>query len=362
MTVASEGVAAKKVVRMGVIGAGNFASRRHIPDILKCPEARLEALCRRDPEARARLAAFFHLPPERAYADWRQMLEEAPLDAVVIATPHALHYEQAKAALERGLHVLVEKPMAVRAVEAQELNALAEAKGLKLAVALNPPHWAHCHQIRRALHDERMGELEAASLFWCGSAEPLFGKAPLPENLPGVVPPSLFRADPNLTGGGYFIDGGSHLVSELLWTTGRRVKRVTAVADNYPSDMRISVSLELDNAAFANITTIGDSKFVNRRLRHIFACTGGTVTVNHWEFETSITLHEQQVRRFKEADMLPVEGPVANFVSAILGYGSLYSPGTHGADVVEVVEAVYRSLQTGKSITLPLTNAAEISG
>lgn len=348
----------KRVVRIGVIGAGNFASRRHIPDILKCPEARLEALCRRDPEARARLAAFFHLPPERTFEDWRRMLEEVPLDAVLIATPHALHYEQAKAALERGLHVLLEKPMTIRTSEARALNALAEERKLKLAVALNPPHWAHCHQIRRAMQDERMGSLEAVSLFWCGSSEALFGKAPLPENLPGVVPPSLFRADPQMAGGGYFIDGGSHLVSELLWTTGRRVTRVTALADSFPTDMRIAVSLQLDNGAVATITAVGDSHFVSRRLRHIFAFTGGTVTVSHWEFETTITLHEQQVRRFKEADMLPVESPVANFVSAILGYNQLYSPGTHGADVVEVVEATYRSLETGKTVSLPLESAA----
>src|SRR5579871_1322992 len=80
-------------VRLGVVGAGWFASRRHLPDARANPQVHLSALCRRDPAACAKMAAHFQVDPEHTYADWRQMLEDAELDAVLIATPHALHYE-----------------------------------------------------------------------------------------------------------------------------------------------------------------------------------------------------------------------------------------------------------------------------
>src|SRR5437868_3967437 len=132
-------------VRFGVIGAGWFASRRHMPEMCGSAKVTLIALCRRDAEARAKMATKFGVPAERAFSDWQRMLEATELDAVLIATPPYLHYEQAKAALERGLHVLLEKPMTIRSAEAWELAALAKERGLLLGVALNPPFWAHTH-------------------------------------------------------------------------------------------------------------------------------------------------------------------------------------------------------------------------
>jgi predicted dehydrogenase len=339
-------------VRLGVIGAGWFASRRHMPDIKDNPHARLAAICRRDPEARAKMAARFDVSPEQAYEDWQCLLEKAELDAVLIATPNAFHYGQAKAALERGLHVLIEKPMAVHSSEARELVALARERNLKLAVALNPPFYAHCHRVRDALHNEKMGPLESAAFYWTGSVEYVFGRIPAPPNLPGVVPPTMYRADPQLNGGGYFIDGGSHLVSGLLWMTGLRARRVSALMDTTPTDMRASVSIELENGAITSINTIGDSKYATRRVRNIFGAANGFVTIVTYDFETNISIHGQEPQKFREADLISVPGPTANFVDAIQGRSELFSPGEHGAHVVEVVEAAYRSAETGCTITL----------
>jgi predicted dehydrogenase len=340
-------------VRLGVIGAGAFACRRHLPDAINNPGVCVAAICRRDPEARAKIAAHFCVPPEAAYGDWQQMLDEVELDAVLIATPNAQHYEQARAALERGLHVLIEKPMNVRSTEAHELVALAHRNNLQLGVALNPPFWAHCHQIRRALRDERMGALESAAIYWSGSAEYVFGRAPQPANLPGIVPPTMFRADPDLNGGGYFTDGGSHLVSELLWVTDLRVRRVSALMDQTPSDMRTALTLEMENGAVATINSIGDSKYSTRRVRNVFGATGGAVLIAGFDFETTIMMHGQEHRKFKEAELLPVAQPIANFVSAIQGRGKLFSPGEHGAHVVEVIEAAYESASSGRTVMLP---------
>jgi predicted dehydrogenase len=340
-------------VRLGVIGAGAFACRRHLPDAVNSANVCLAAICRRDPEARAKIAAHFCVPPERAFGDWKQMLDEVELDAVLIATPNALHYEQARTALERGLHVLIEKPMTTHTQEAYALVTLAHEKGLQLAVALNPPYWAHCHQVRRALRDERMGALESAAMYWSGSAEYVFGRAPQPANLPGLVAPTMFRADPEQNGGGYFTDGGSHLVSELLWVTGLRARRVSALMDHTPTDMRAAISIELENGAIASINSIGDSKFSTRRVRNVFGASGGTVLIVNFEFETTIMMQGQEHRKFKESELLPVDQPVVNFVSAIQGRGKLFSPGEHGAHVVEVIEAAYESATTGRAVLLP---------
>jgi predicted dehydrogenase len=334
-------------VRIGVIGAGWFASRRHLPDIQRHPETTLAAICRRDPESLARLRD--HFEPESAFTDWREMLEKCPLHAVVIATPHALHYEQAREALERGLRVLVEKPMTVRAEDARALRDLAAQKDLALGVALNPPFWAHCHRIRSAVRAGKIGQIEAVDMFWTGNAEYVFGEAPRPADLPGLVAPSMYRADPDLCGGGYLCDGGPHLISEVLWTTGLRAVRVACLMDSTPSDRRAVLSLTLENGALATITCLGNSQLGARRVQNVFAGSEGTITVRGFEFETAIEAWGGEPETFKEKDLTPVPGPVANFVDAIQERGPLFSPADHGVHVTEVIEAAYLSASTGRT-------------
>jgi predicted dehydrogenase len=353
-TNAAAGNAPMSPVRLGVIGAGWFVSRRHLPDVQRAANLQLTSLCRRDDAARTRMAEHFEVAPQYAFADWQRMLDEAPLDAVLIATPNSLHFEQAKAALEKGMHVLLEKPMTVRSDHARELVRLAREKGLHLGVALNPPYWAHCHRARRALASDTMGPVESVSLYWSGTADYLFGRGPQPENLPGVVPPTSYRADPELNGGGYFVDGGPHMVSELIWVTRQRIRRVTAFMDTTPSDMRATLSVEFENGAVGTLNSIGDSRYPHRRVLNIFGCAHGMVQIKNFDFETTITRNGQESEHFKEADLISVGTPVGNFADAIQGLGPLFSPGEHGAHVVEVVEAAYRSAATGQSVTLDL--------
>src|SRR5437660_789506 len=76
-------------VRIGVVGAGWFASRRHLPDIGRCAGAELAAVCRRDEAELQRIAEHFGGPA--TYRSYDRMLAEAELDAVLVCTPHALH-------------------------------------------------------------------------------------------------------------------------------------------------------------------------------------------------------------------------------------------------------------------------------
>ena len=197
-----------------------------------------------------------------------------------------------------------------------------------------------------------MGPLESAAIYWTGSAAHLFGRIPKPENMSGVVPPTDYRMDVELNGGGYFADGGPHLISELLWLTGLRAQRVSAIMDSVPADMRIGITFEMENGAIATICSIGDSQFEQRRVRNIFGSSNGSVAVIHQEFETHIHIKGMEPVKFREADLMPVAGPIANFVDAIQGRSELFSPGEHGAEVVEVVEAVYESATTGRIVTL----------
>ncbi|MGC8666655.1 MAG: Gfo/Idh/MocA family protein [Chthonomonadales bacterium] len=344
-------IAEKPPIRFGVIGAGWFASRRHIPDIRSHPEAALDALCRRDRSALERLAE--HFQPAATFTDWQEMLAQRSLDAVVIATPPAQHYEQALAAVEAGLHVLLEKPMTLTSAQARHLCSQAAHRNVHLAVALNPPYWAHCHRMRALVRQGRVGEIEAIQMFWTGNADYVFGRAPKPADLPGVVPPTLFRADPALSGGGYLMDGGPHLISEVLWVTGLRATRVACTMDTVPQDRRASLAITLENGSVAAVCSVGDSRYPTRRVCNTFAGTLGTLSVEGFEFRTTLVRRDAEPEVFAEAELPAVPGPVANLIDAIRGRSELFSPCSHGAHVTEVLEAAYRSAIEHQVIAIP---------
>ncbi len=109
--------------------------------------AELTWLCDMSEEQRARFAQRF--PQARVTGDFEEMLADPELEAVVVATPAVTHFELAKRALQAGKHVLVEKPPALSAVNAEELTALAVERGL----VLMPGHLLLYHPAVRKLKE-----------------------------------------------------------------------------------------------------------------------------------------------------------------------------------------------------------------
>ena len=116
-------------IRVGIIGTSWYADRVHLPNLKSHAGAQIAAICGRN-RARAQEMADKYAIPE-VYTDYRQMLEQAGLDAVVIAAPDDLHYPMTMDALAGGLHVLCEKPMALSAQQAREMTEKAQAMGVK---------------------------------------------------------------------------------------------------------------------------------------------------------------------------------------------------------------------------------------
>ncbi len=108
-------------LRVGVIGAGFYATIAHIPALRATGRADVVAVSRRNPDRLALIQKELDIPA--GYTDWREMLDKSALDAVVVTTPHNLHVAPALAALDCGLHVLLEKPAADTIEGAQTLAA-----------------------------------------------------------------------------------------------------------------------------------------------------------------------------------------------------------------------------------------------
>ncbi len=104
---------AKRKIRLGLIGCGGNMRGAHIPRLKADGGVELVAVA--DPEeASARRLLEAWGAEATYYADYQQMIGADALDGVLISSPHSTHYAQARYALERGLHVLIEKPLTQR--------------------------------------------------------------------------------------------------------------------------------------------------------------------------------------------------------------------------------------------------------
>ncbi len=175
----------------------------------------------------------------------RSRAREERLDAVVLLTPHALHFGQATAALEAGLDVLLEKPMVMNATEALELIRTRDRTGRLLVVAfqgsLSP-------RIRAAAAMLRSGELGAIlnvdALVWQDWQHRAGG---------------TWRVDPAMSGGGFLFDTGAHMLNTVADLAGEDVAQVAAWLedDGGPVDMRGAVMARLASGALITMNGCG---------------------------------------------------------------------------------------------------------
>src|SRR5215472_16518588 len=123
--------AMKKIIRLGVVGCGYWGPNL-IRNLHQLPDCQLKVICDIS-EARLRHMTRLY-PGVTTTTDFDELLNDAELDAIVVATPARFHYQMGKACLEAGKHLFVEKPMARTSVEARELNAIAKKRGLVVMV------------------------------------------------------------------------------------------------------------------------------------------------------------------------------------------------------------------------------------
>lgn len=179
----------------------------------------------------------------------------------------------------------------------------------------------------------------------------LLGLEALPANMPGVVPPTLFRQNPQENGGGFLVDGGSHLICELIWCSGLRVQEVTAQMDNVAWDVRAVLTLGLENGALATLSNLADSAIRDKRQHSLYYGSSGTAIVRG--FPARIVLEtDGQTQNIHEQELPAPPSPVGNLVDYMLGQGQPEISGQTAVHVVEVLSAAYESAQTGKRVKI----------
>ena len=147
-------------IRLGFVGANvnsGWSSQSHYPALLASPDVELTAVCTSRPESAEEARKAFGA--KLAFHDFREMAVSPEIDAVAVVVRVPLHYEPTKAAIEAGKHVFTEWPLGRTTAEAEELVALAKAKGVQTAVGLQSRVSPALLYIKELIDDGYVGEV-----------------------------------------------------------------------------------------------------------------------------------------------------------------------------------------------------------
>ncbi len=313
-------------IRWGIIGCGDVAEKKGGPALYRAAGSELTAVMRRD-RAKAEDFARRH-GARRAYDRVEDLLADEEVDAVYIATPPNLHKEQTLQAAAAGKHVLVEKPMALNAGECDAMIAACARAGVHLHVAYYRRFWPKFVEARRLIREGYIGHVLGARLQMCA----LSGGGG-------------WRVDPAISGGGHFVDVGSHRLDMLLHLLGD-VAEVTGYVDNlvgsHPAENDVVLSLRMASRVVVS-AGFHFHTHPSRDVLEIYG-TGGTLSLDPFD-GPAITLRygvpEKKEVVHQHVTPSPTHFP---FVEALLrvyaGEDIPHVTGEEGAKATRIMDAV----------------------
>src|SRR5580698_6771922 len=228
-------------VRFGILGFGHHAIRRLIPAFLRCEHATLRGMWRRDQSAAAQNREDHKIP--HSFTTREALCSSSEIDVIFITSPDAMHRDDMLLALSHGKAVLCEKPLAMTAAEAAEMNAAAKAAGVLFGVAQNFRWNRSLEWMREQIAAGKIGQPQLAHAQYC---------------YPAKTAPRKWITDPTLACGGPIADVGVHCIDALRFVLGEDVSSVSTVARKDEVSGKVeaiaSLQLEMTGDVYANVT------------------------------------------------------------------------------------------------------------
>lgn len=249
----------QKTLGAALIGAGNFSRRQHLPNLHRIPEAQLVAVCDVDDDVANKQAAKYHAL--YAETDYRRVLSDDRIDAVVIAVRDDSQARISREALQAGKHVYVEKPLSPNADECKTVADAMESSGKRLAVGYNK-RFAPVYQLAKKVMSADGG----------------------PKNIHLRMADDAWRWAVGYPAGHLLSLDVCHFFDLLRWFTGAEVSTVYAISSR-PEDYCIAV--QMTDASVASIFFSGNGTMDMPKERVDAVCTrGGITAIDYVELRT----------------------------------------------------------------------------
>ena len=339
-------------VRFGVIGCGRIAFKHFEAIASHSDRAELVAICDNQPE---RLSESAKLVDARAYDDYRELLSNPEIDAVVLATPSGLHFQQTLAAAAAGKHVVTEKPMATRWKDGMHMVEACDKSNVYLFVVKQNRRNSTLQMLKRAIQAKRFGRIYMVTInvFWSRPQE--------------YYDQDYWRGTWEFDGGA-LMNQASHYVDLVDWMVGP-VESLQCYTATLGRDIEVE-----DTAVVAVRWRSGALGSINVTMLTYPKNLEGSITILGEKGSVRVgglAVNEIQLWDFAEPEPGDANIIEANYqTTSVYGFGHpLYydnviktlageaepeTSGREGLRTLEVLIAAYLSARDGRRISLPL--------
>ncbi len=350
-------------VRIGIVGIGNMGAvhAEHAQDL---PNTELVAICDRNPN---KLDAVETSADVAQFSFYEDMLESAALDGVIIATPHIDHPDMSMAAFERGIHVLVEKPIAIQAREARRMIDAWRARkhrqpDLVFAAMFMQRAWGHWRKIKSMIESGELGRLQRCSWIvtdWFRTQS--------------YYDSGEWRATWSGEGGGVLMNQCPHNLDLYQWLLGMpaRVHGFVSFGKHHRIEVEDEVTAYFehgDGRVGHFVTTTGESPGANRL--EIVGENGKLVYEddellyfrNQWSSIKQLrespkgfekVPFQREVVDYEQHEGHGHERIIGNFADAILSGAPLIAPAEEGLNSITINNAIILSAHKRETVELP---------
>lgn len=284
---------------IALLGTGSIAERAFVPALQVVQEARLVAVLSRDKARGAAFAQQHGIPA--AYDDLEALLRSPQVEAVIVATPDAMHEAQVIAAAQAGKHVLCEKPMTTTVAGCQRMADAIRASGITFAMGYNNRFNTALQHIKRLIEAGEIGAVRYARAFLTSQAQD----------------PQGWRAHTEQARYWALSAVGTHLIDVWRWYFGEPARvggGLTSPAYGSPNDEVSVLALDYPGRLLAELAVSAVFRGVNRLELH--GSEGAIIGENLFGSSPGGTLQcQNRVMTVQPAN--PFAGEVADFVQAI---------------------------------------------
>jgi len=330
-------------VKVAIIGLGGVAQLVHLPNLLKIKSVILQSVAEIKTNRLNAIAEKFNIP-ER-YKDYRELLAKSDVDAVIVATPTALHKEIAIDCLNANKELLVEKPIARTFKEATAIVKAAKKNNKKLMVGMNLRFRPDTLLLKSLIQSKEIGDPFYARAVWIrrqSSEEKWFMK----------------RED---AGGGVILDLGISLLDLSLWLMDYPNVKTVQTQNFYQSrktleDTSISF-IRCGNSKLINIETSWALPVEKDLFQLSVYGSNGSVTstplhlykkVENQIIDLKPTLSESPSHLFKKSYL----NELKSFIGAVRGLNPIFSSGEQAVERLRVIEAMYKSAESNHEVKI----------
>ncbi|TDF99473.1 Gfo/Idh/MocA family protein [Paenibacillus piri] len=356
-------------VRVGIIGTGGIGMSKHLPSLSKLPQVEITAFCDLVEEKARQAAQTFGAANSGVYTDYRKLLEDRSIDVVHVCTPNSSHAEITVAALEAGKHVMCEKPMAISSADARLMLQASKRTGKKLSIGYQNRFRPDSLVLKSLCEQGEFGDI------YLGKAFALRRR--------GVPTWGVFL-DKELQGGGPLIDIGTHALDLTLWmmdnykpvsVTGSVLHKLgnTKNAANTwgpwdPDKFKVEDSafgfIKMENGAVITLEASWALNSLEIREAKTLLCG----TLGGADMEEGLRINGERLSRLYETkikfdgdavvfysgkkDETPADMEARLWIECIQNDTEPVVKAEQALVVSEILEAVYQSAETGKTVYL----------